>query len=350
MPVVVATVTQKTIPVQLSAIGDVQPYSTVSVKAQVSGELTRVYFAEGQDVQRGELLFTIDHRPFEAALRQAEANLAKDTAQAKNAEVEAQRYAGLVTKGFISQEQYDAAHATAAALAATMRADQAAVATAKLQLAYCSIRSPIDGRTGSLLVHQGNLVKANDAPLVTINQMTPIYVAFAVPEQYLAEIKRYQIHGLLKVEATIPGGSDDPQDGKRLDNGALTFIDNAVAPGTGTIQLKATFPNKTRALWPGQFVRVVLTLTSQPNTIVVPSQAIERGQTGQYVFVVKPDHTVESRPVVVSREVGTETAIAQGLHAGEQVVTDGQLRLVPGARVAIADSPSVTASTAEPTP
>ena len=329
VPVAVSTVAQKTVPVQLRAIGNVQAYSTVTVKAQVEGELHRVHFTEGQDMKKGDLLFTIDPRPFEARLKQAEANLAKDLVQVENARKEERRYAELFEQGYATQQQYDQIRTNTATLEATVHADQAAVDNAKLQLAYCFLRSPIDGRTGNLLVHQGNLVKANDNdnPLVVINQLSPIYVAFSVPEQHLPDIQKYMAAGKLPVEALLP--NEEP-----LAQGELTFVDNAVNLATGTIQLKATFSNRDKALWPGQFVNVVLTLTTQPNAVVVPSQAVQTGQTGQYVFVVKPDLTVESRPIVSDRVVSAETVVKAGLTPGEKVVTDGQLRLVPGARVA----------------
>jgi len=353
VPVTVATVGQKTVPLQLHAIGYVQTYATVAVKTQVGGELQRVHFKEGQDVRKGDLLFTIDPRPFEAQLKQVEANLARDQAQLENARREVHRYEELVKKEYVAHQQYDQTLTTATALEATVRADQAAVDNAKLQLFYCFIHSPIAGRTGNLLVHQGNIVKANDTtplgpgpsgsasvsvPLVTINQLSPIYVAFSVPEQHLPEIKKYMAAGKLQVDAIIPHDEGQPT------HGELTFIDNAVDPATGTIQLKAIFPNHDEALWPEQFVNVVLTLAMQANVVVVPSQAVQTGQTGPYVFVIQPDLAVESRPVVVDREVGAETVVQEGLKPGEQVVTDGQLRLSPGAKVEIQTPRATTAS------
>ncbi len=358
VPVTIATVTQKTVPLEVRGIGNVEPYSTVSVKSQVTGELVRVHFQEGQEVKRGEPLFTIDPRPFEAAVRQAEANLAqqisnsrlaeanlaRDIAQAKNAQVEAERYAGLVKQGIVAQEQYDRFRTSADAAEAVVRADRAAIQSvesaasasraalenARLQLGYCSIVSPIDGRTGSLMVHQGNQVKANDTPvLVVIHQIRPIYVNFAVPEQHLPEIKKHMATGRLSVQAVIP------QDEQHPVQGALTFVDNAVDATTGTIKLKATFPNEEKRLWPGQFVNALLVLSAQPNAVVVPSQAVQMGQAGQYVFVVKPDFTVESRTVTVGLAYRGETVIEKGLQPGEKVVTDGQLRLVPGAKVEV---------------
>jgi multidrug efflux system membrane fusion protein len=338
IPVTVSTVIQKTVPVQLRAIGNVQAYSTVTVKSKIGGELVRVHFKEGQDVKKGDLLFTIDPRPYEAALKQAEANLERDLAQAKNAQVDARRYEFLIQKGVVARQQYDKFRTDAEALEATVLADRAVVENAKIQLSYCSIHSPIDGRTGSLIVQQGNIIKAEDINLVVINQIIPTDVAFSVPEQFLPEIKKYMASGKLQVEASIPMNEERPE------KGVITFIDNAVDSNTGTIRLKGTFANPEKKLWPGQFVNVVLTLTTEPNAIVVPSRAIQTGQEGQYVFVVKQDLTVESRPVVAGRIVNTETVVQKGLSADEKVVTDGQLRLYPGARVEIKTSDSATAT------
>jgi multidrug efflux system membrane fusion protein len=338
LPVEVAPAVQKTVPVELRAIANVQAYSTVTVKSKVGGELIRVHFTEGEDVKKGDLLFMIDPRPFEAALNQAEANLQKDLAQAKHAQEDARRYEFLIHKGVVPQQQYDKFRTDADALEATVLADKAAVENARIQLDYCSIHSPIDGRTGSLMVKQGNIIKADDITLVVINQITPIDVAFSIPEQYLSEIKKYMASGKIQVEALIPTNEEHPE------KGIITFIDNAVDSSTGTIRLKGTFANHERRLWPGQFVNVVLTLAIEPNVIVVPSQTIQTGQAGQYVFVVKSDFTVESRPVVVGRSVNGEVVIQKGLQANENVVTDGQLRLYPGARVEIKTSDSATAT------
>jgi multidrug efflux system membrane fusion protein len=330
VPVRVATVVRRTVPLDVRVIGAGEAYSTVSIKAQVSGELVGVHFREGDFVKKGQLLFTIDRRPFDAALQQAEANLARDKAQATNARQQAQRYEKLYQEGVASREQYDQLQTSADAADAAVRADEAAVAYAKLQLQYCFIYSPIDGRTGSLMVHVGNLVKANDVPiLLVINQINPIYVNFSVPEDTLAEVKKYMAAGPLKVRAIIP---DDPQ---HPEQGLLSFVDNAVDNTTGTIKLKGTFPNANRRLWPGQFVNVVLTLAEQRDAIVVPSQAVQNGQEGQYVFVVKADDTAEARPVVVGRRLEAETIILKGVVPGERVVTDGQLGLVSGAKVEI---------------
>jgi multidrug efflux system membrane fusion protein len=257
----------------------------------------------------------------------AEAARARDIALKENAEKEVRRYASLVEKNLVPRQQYDQFASSAAALEATVQADTAAVENARVQLAYCFIRSPIDGRTGSLLVQAGNVVKANDATLVTINQVIPIRVSFSIPEQYLADVRKYKAAGTLKVEAAPQDGKADPVPG------ALSFIGNAVDPGTGTIQLKGTFPNADRRLWPGQFANVVLTLTVRSGAVVVPSEAIQTGQQGQYVFVVRPDLTVEARPVATGEAFEGETVIVKGVLAGEKVVTDGQLRLVPGTKV-----------------
>ena len=338
IPVIVSTVIQKTVLVQLRAIGNVQAYSTVTIKSKVGGELVRVHFTEGQEVKKGELLFTIDPRPYEATLKQAEANLGRDLVQAKNAQEDARRYEFLIQKGVVARQQYEKFRTDAEALEATVLADRAAVENVKIQLGYCSIRSPIDGRTGSLIVQQGNIIKAEDINLVVINQIVPIDVGFSVPEQFLPEIKKYTASGKLQVEALVPMNEERPE------KGVITFIDNAVDSNTGTIRLKGTFANHEKKLWPGQFVNVVLTLTTEPNAIVIPSQAIQTGQEGQYVFVVKEDLTVESRPVIAGRSANNETIVQKGLQVDEKVVTDGQLRLYPGAKVEIKTSDSATAT------
>jgi membrane fusion protein, multidrug efflux system len=366
IPITVGTAVQKTVPVQLRAIGNVQAYSTVTVKSRVPGHIMRVYFKEGEDVKKGNLLFMIDPRPFEAALKQAEANLERDIAlirqaeanllrgrtQEKNAQADAERYKMLFERGVVARQQYDKFRTDWEALEATVSAekaalanaeaavvaDRAAVENAKLQLSYCSLHSPMDGRTGSLIVQEGNIIKENDANLVVINQIAPIYVTFSVPEQYLGEIKKYMAAGKLRVEAVVPNNESRPE------GGFVSFVDNTVDMATGTIRLKGTFVNKEKHLWPGQFVNVILTFTEEPNAIVVPSQAIQTGQEGQYIFVVKPDLTVESRPVVVGRNLSGETVVQEGIKADEKVVTDGQLRLYPGARVEIKPSDSSAAT------
>lgn len=328
-PVRVATVASRTMPVELQAIGNVEAISTVSIKAQISGQLMQVHFKEGDFVKKGQLLFSIDRAPFEAALRQAEGTLAKDEAQSLNSKLDAERYQGLGQQGVVSKQQVDAAGAAANAMAATVAADKAAVETAKINLEYTSIYSPINGRTGSVGVKEGNLVKANDVPiLVTINQIEPIYVSFSIPEQQLAELKQYSNSKSLKVDAAPQGSTQHFQ-------GRLTFIDNSVDLTTGTIKLKATFDNAAHALWPGQFADVNLTLKSQPNAIVVPTAALQTSQNGTYVYVVDQDLTAKQQPVKVGWNVGEETVIASGLQPGQRVVTDGQLRLTPGAKVEI---------------
>ncbi len=292
--------------------------------------LESIHFNEGQDVHKGDLLFLIDRKPFEAALEQAQANMARDKATAVNARAEASRYSNLFSQGVISREQTDQATSNADAAEAAVKADQAAVDAAKLNLDYCTIKSPIDGRTGSYQVKPGNLVKANDVPvLIVINQVTPIYLDFSVPEQYLADIKKYMTQSSLHVQATIP---NDPGG---VETGTVTFVDNTVDNTTGTIRLKATFANVQRRLWPGQYVNTVLTLTAIANATVVPSQALQTGQNGQFVFVIREDGTAESRPVATSRTLGGFTVIEKGVQAGETIVTDGQLRLIPGAKVSI---------------
>jgi multidrug efflux system membrane fusion protein len=331
-PVRVATVASRNMPVQLQAIGNVEATSTVSIKAQISGQLLKVHFKEGDFVKKGQLLFTIDRASFEADLRKAEATLAKDEAQALNAKLDAQRYEGLGREGVVSKQQVDAAQAASNAMQAAVAADKAAVEAAKISVQYTSIDSPITGRTGNIGVKEGNLVKANDLPiLVTINQIEPIYVSFSIPEQQLGEVKKYLGSKTLRVEAS-PQGSGQHFEGK------LTFIDNAVDLTTGTIKLKATFDNQQRMLWPGQFVDVSLTLSVQSNAIVVPSTAVQTSQSGTYVYVVNQDMTVQSQPVKVAWTAGETTIIASGLQPGQRVVTDGQLRLVPGAKVDIKSS------------
>ena len=332
VPVRVARVTLKTVPVELRAIGTVEALSTVSIKSKVAGELTAVHFREGQDVRKGELLFEIDRQPFEVALHQVEAALARDQARLSNARTQAARYAKLFEEGVASREQADQTRADLESLEATVRADQAAVEKARLDLSYCSIASPVDGRTGSLLVNEGNLVKANDDPaLIVLNQLTPIYVSFAVPEQYLAAIRRFLAAGRLPISVNIT-------EAQPSESGLLTFVDNAVDSATGTIRLKGTFANPARRLWPGQFVNVVLRLSEQANAVVVPSEALQTGQSGQFVYVVKDENVVASRPVSTGRSVQGITIIEKGLAPGEVVVTDGQLRLVSGAKIQIKEA------------
>jgi len=454
VPVKVATVAQKTIPLEIRAIGNVESASVVSVKAQIGGQLNRVYFQPGQLVKKGDLLFKIDSRPLEATLAQAEATLAKDmaqiqqaeakrsadmaqvqqaeakwradltqikqseakrdadaaqikaaisnlnknTAEARQAEAEAQRYASLFKEGAISKNQYEqfrtqaesssatsqagkagienaqaSARASSSAIEnaravaaasnaaienaratvladgaliesakATAKADMAAVQNTQIQLSYSSIYAPIDGITGSLLVTEGNLIKANDTTaIVTINQINPIYVTFTIPQQKLSQVRQYMAAGQLQVKAIVGKDEQHPIAGK------LTFIDNAVDNTTGTIKLKATFDNLDNKLWPGQFVNVLLELTKETHAIAIPSQAIQTGQKGQFVFVVKPDMSVQMQPVTVSRTVNGDAVIAEGLQPGEKVVTDGTLRLIPGAKVTIGEKKEPSKETEE---
>jgi multidrug efflux system membrane fusion protein len=331
VPVTVSPVMEKTIPVQIKAIGNVEAYATVSIKARVGGELKQIAFQGGQDVKKGDLLFTIDPDPYDAALKQTQANLAKSMALLKKAEEDRARYADLVQKEYISQEQYDQARTNVDALKAQIKADQAAVDNARLQVSYCSIRAPLSGRTGDLLADKGNMIKAQDdnKSLVVINQIQPIYVSFAIPEQNLGEVKKYAAAGQLKLKAMVS------KDGEYPEEGALSFIDNTVDKATGTIKLKGTFPNKARHLWPGQFVNVIMDLTAQSNALVVPSQAIQTGLEGQYVFIIRPNLTAETRPVVIGRPFNGQTVIEKGLQAGEKVVTDGQFQLISGTKVQI---------------
>jgi len=336
VPVRVATAGQEDVPVQLHAIARVEAYQTVTVKPQVAGQLVSIHFAEGQDVKAGDLLYSIDPRPFQAALAEAQANVAKNTALANDAGIEAEWAADMVKQNAAAKREFERAKAAAESLRATVQAGVAEVDQARLNLEYCTIRSPLDGRTGSRLADVGNVTKANETALVVINQLNPIYVTFAVPEQYLADISQCQAASPLVVTAVV-----DPN-GTTTERGVLTFIDNAVDRTTGMITLKGTFPNDDRRLWPGLFVNAFLTLTTLPRAVVIPSQAVQTGQGGPYVFVVKADRTVESRPVLTGPAVGERVVITNGVQAGETVVTDGQLRLVPGARVVIKDGQPTT--------
>jgi membrane fusion protein, multidrug efflux system len=354
-PVVTAKVSERDVPVDLAAIGNVEAFVSNSVRSQVTGTLVEVAFREGDVVKQGQLLFQLDRRPFEAALAQAEANLTRDKAllaqaeaqlsrDASNAEYQqltSERQAQLSQRGIISKDQAEQSRAAADATAGTVKADKAniesaraqlvaqdaAVANARVQLGYTTILSPIDGQTGSLAVKVGGLVTANQTELMTIARVQPVYVTFTVPAIHLATIKRHKAEGVLPVTAVPQDG--DPQGA----TGALAFVDNAVDMTTDTIKLKATFPNQDRRLWPGQFARVVLRLATLPHAVVVPQQAVQTGQDGQYVFVVKPDSTVEQRPVTPGQRVDQDLVIDKGLKPGEVVVTEGQLRLEQGTRV-----------------
>jgi membrane fusion protein, multidrug efflux system len=329
VPVTVAKAEKRSVPIELTAIGSADAYSNVSIKAQVNAVLEQVHIKEGQFVEKGDLLFTLDARPFQAALEQAQANLARDQAQAELNDVQAKRYAELYKAGVAPKEQLDQMQANADAQQAAVRADQAAVESARLQLSYCKIYAPISGRTGALQVYPGNIVKQNDVPvLIVINQVNPIYIDFSVPEQYLVSVDKFMKQGRLRVEAT-PYGDTKPE------IGYLSFIDNSVDNTTGTIKLKASFENADHRLWPGQFSTVLLRLAEDENATVVPSQAVQTGQSGDIIWVVRADKTVEQRSVKVSRTVGSESVISSGVEPGETVVTDGQLRLIPDMKVQV---------------
>ncbi len=352
VPVTVAEVTRKDVPIEIQAVGNVEAYRTISVKAQVGGELTHVYFREGDYVKKGEPLFTIDPRQLEAQLAQVqanlardeaqlgmiEANLARDRAQEKYAQAETARYAALLEHMLISKEQAEQVRTSAEAATAAVKADEAALQSAratvaatrasldniKVQLGYTSIKSPLDGRTGNLNVKEGNVVNANSMDLMTINQVQPIYVTFSVPEARLPDIRQGQ-----QVSVTEQSGALEPE------TGAISFIDNAVDTTTGTIRVKGTFQNGGRRLWPGEFVRVTIRLSVEPNALIVPNQAVQTGQDGSYVFVVKNDNVVELRPVTTGNRVDQDLVIEKGLQPGERVVTEGQLRLAPGMKAQI---------------
>ncbi len=329
IPVSVTAAVQQSIPVRLQAIGNVEAFSTVSVKARVDGEIVALNFKEGQEVRRGEVLFRIDPRPYDAALKQAEANALRDAAALAQARSQERRYQELLEKNFVSKEAYAQIATNAQTAAATAKASQAALENARLNREYCTIASPIDGFPGKVLIQVGNLVKANDVnPLLVLNQVRPVYVNFAVPEQTLPALRNYMSAGPLPVEVTLPG------EAKTLAEGRLIFVDNAVDPSTGTIRLRGQFDNKNTALWPGQFVNVSVRLYEQDDAILIPARSLQTGPNGQYVYVVKEDMTAELRRVTVERSEG-EQAVVKGLAKGERVVTRGALRLAPGARVEI---------------
>lgn len=317
---------QKDLPVQIKAIGNVEAFSSIAIKSQVNGQIVRVHFTEGSDVKKGALLVSLDPEPFQAALHQAEAALIKDQAQAKYAHEQAKRYEGLLKEGIVTHDQYDMLRSNAESLAATLVADRATIKNAKIQLGYCSIRSPISGRTGAVTIQQGNLVKANDLPIVTVNQIAPINVTFSLPENKLAEIKRGMTHGEMKIIAIIPN-----EPGAK-ESGTVSFLDNTINAATGTIKLKGVFTNKSHKLWPGQFTDVLITLSTLKNAVVIPVQGVQTGQQGEFVYIVGADKKVEMRQVK-SIASGEEAIIEKGVAAGETIVIDGQLRLTPGAIV-----------------
>ncbi|HEX3274696.1 MAG TPA: efflux RND transporter periplasmic adaptor subunit [Gemmatimonadales bacterium] len=329
VPVTVAVAETRSVPYELSATGTVEPIQTVAVQPQVSGPIVRIAFREGQDVKKGEVLFELDPRPFQAAFNQAQGLLTRDRATAANAREQAKRYAALAAKEYVTAEQNDAAGSQAAAAAATVAASQAAVDQARLNLQYATIRAPISGRTGSLRVRAGNLVRSSDAaPLVTINQIRPILVRFAVPASNLGAVQRYRRGNPVAVLASPTGGGAPSE-------GTLSFVDNAVDTTTGTILLKGTFSNADGALWPGEFVNVRLRLYVDQDALVVPAAAVVSGQQGSFVFVIQPDSSAVTRPVKVDRTAGDLAILSQGIKAGDRVVTDGQLRLRQGSKVQI---------------
>lgn len=327
-PVVVAKAQKKVVPLTLEAIGAVEPSRTASVRSQVTGTLRKIHFQEGQDVNEGDLLFEIDPRPFQNALKSAEADLEKTKVQLATARSQVERYRTLSEGAMVTQEQFQTIQENERVLAAQLLSSESDVANARLQLDYCSIRAPLRGRTGSVGAHEGDLIRASDAnPLVTVHQLSPISVAFGIPQQYLADLMRYREAGTIAVNATPPSGTEP-------EKGELIFIDNSVDPSSGTIKLKASFANPQRRLWPAQFANITIVLAS-PEVLVVPASAVDNDQAGQHVFVVKPDNTAEFRKVTVDRMAHEIAVIASGLAVGETVVTDGQLRVVPNGRVEI---------------
>lgn len=331
-PVVVSTVEQRDVPLQIIAIGNVEAYQTVQIRSMVSGEIETIHFKEGDNIRKGQLLYTLDKRPFQAALDQAQGNLKRDEAQEANAKLEAARYTDLEKQGVISREQADLERTTENANTAAVYADQAALQAAKVQLQYTDIYAPIESRAGALMINVGNLVKANDTPyLVQLNQIAPIYVTFTVPEVRLSEVRQFAAGGL-KVLAFPKGQGSNPAEG------TLTFIDNGVDPQTGTVKLKATFQNKDMRLWPGEFVDVVLNLSMTKDAIAVPTKAVQSGQQGDYVFVVTKDGMAEPHEVTTAGTYQNLTVVKTGLKPGDTVIVDGQLRVVPNAKVVVQSS------------
>jgi multidrug efflux system membrane fusion protein len=329
VPVLAGEVVRKDVPLIVKAIGAVHPPASVTIKPQVSGQISQVHFKEGQELKKGDPLFTIDKRPFDVAFQQAQAALDLAAAQAANAEDQSERYKTLKKTGAVAAEQFDQIKTTLRTTAAAVKSAEAVVRNAQLQLEYCDIRSPLEGRAGKYLVDAGNVVQGNQTDLVVINQIDPIEVTFAVAERYLGEIRRYTSEGQLKVVA-VPDGKE-----LRPVEGQLVFVDNAVKAATGTIELKGLFANNPKVLWPGQFVEVELWLTTDRDAVVVPAGAVQTGQDGQFVYVVKPDQTVEARKIVLARVAENDAVIREGLKGGEKIVLDGQSRLGPGSKVEV---------------
>lgn len=332
VPVLVAKAVQKTMPVQIEQIGTVEAYNSITIYSRVMGQLKKIHFQEGQDITQGDMLFTIDPIPFEERLKAAEAKYVQDLTQLQFNESQAKRYQFLFEKGAVSQVEYENQMTLAKTQEAIVRADKAELDNAKTNLSYCFIKAPISGRTGQYGVREGTMVKENETKLTVINQITSIYVRFSVPEKQLFEIRKHMKKGHLKVKASVPGFKEKEQEG------ILSFIDNTVDPQTGMILLKATFPNKERFLWPGQFVNVVLKLYDEPDAVVVPYQAIQIAQDAYYTFIVRPDNKAEYRVVSISRTIGNETVVTKGIKPGDVVVTDGHLKLRDGAVLEIRDS------------
>ena len=328
VPILAAQAVQRDVPIRLSAVGRVEAFETVSVKAQVAGQINAIHFREGQEVRKGDPLFTLDARPYEATLHREEANLARDEVDARNAEKEHQRYSDLNRRKVIAADQYDTARATAESKAAQVQADRAAVEEARLQASYCSIISPVDGVTGEVKTHAGNIVKAGDTELVVVNKIRPVLVSFSLPEGELGTV-RAAMAGPVSVSVSLPGLEDS------VATGTLVFINNQVDPQTGTIRLKASFENADKQLWPGQYVNVSLVAGVVPAAVEVPAEAVQTSQSGPSVFVVKADGGVDNRPVTVGRTEDGLTVIERGVSPGEQVVTDGHLRLRPGCKVEV---------------
>jgi multidrug efflux system membrane fusion protein len=331
VPVKTAIATQKDVPEELSTIGTVEAYSVVNITSRVDGQVMKIHIKEGQDVTQGQLLFNIDERPYQAMMDAARSALKRDRIRLAKAKKDAVRYTDLLQKDYVTTDQAEQAQTDAEALESAVQGDEAALDNANLNVSYCRITSPINGRAGAILIHEGNLVKSNDntKSLMVINQIQPIYVRFSVPEQRLSEIQRLTAGQDLKVLVSPPGSTTEAKEGH------LTFINNTVNPNTGTIDLKASFDNKDNGLWPGRFVNVVLIIGTYSHAVVVPSEAIQMGQQGSFVFVVKDDLIVEIRKIIPGTRINHETVIEEGIAAGEQVVTDGQLRLFPGAKVIV---------------